>query len=306
MFSGSSVAVVTPMQLDGTVDFGCLERLVDFHVAEGSDALVVAGTTGESATLSKAEHVEVVRVVAERAAGRIPVIAGTGSNSTAQTIDLSRAVAGFPIDGYLIVTPYYNKPTQEGLYRHYLAIADEVDRPVILYNVPGRTGVDLLPETVVRLASHPHIVGLKEATGDLSRVEPLRQGCGGEFFLLSGDDATSREFMLRGGQGVISVTANVAPALMAQMCEAALEGNGALAAELDARLAALHRDLFIESNPIPVKWALERLGLIPGGLRLPLTPLSAACQPAVLAALRQAGLLPDTDSRQRAGTGSGR
>ena len=200
---------------------------------------------------------------------------GTGSNSTAQTIDLSRAVAGLPIDGYLIVTPYYNKPTQEGLCRHYLAIADAVDRPVILYNVPGRTGVDMRPETVARVADHPGIVGIKEATGDLSRLAPLRAGCGDDFLLLSGDDATCREFILQGGQGVISVTANVAPAQMADMCEAALEGDAALAAEIDARLADLHRDLFVESNPIPVKWALHRLGLIPGGLRLPLTPLSA-------------------------------
>jgi 4-hydroxy-tetrahydrodipicolinate synthase len=291
MFSGSSVALVTPMAADGTVDFACLERLVDLHIAEGTDCLVIAGTTGESATLTKPEHIEVIRVAAERAAGRIPVVAGTGSNSTAQTIDLSRAVAAYPIDGYLVVTPYYNKPTQEGLCRHYLAIADAVDRPVILYNVPGRTGVDMLPETVARVAGHSGIVGIKEATGDLARVAALRAGCGDDFVLLSGDDATAREFIRKGGQGVISVTANVAPALMAAMCEAALEGNHALAAELDARLADLHRDLFVESNPIPVKWALERLGLIPGGLRLPLTPLSSAAQPVVEAALRKAGLL---------------
>jgi 4-hydroxy-tetrahydrodipicolinate synthase len=281
------------MMEDGTVDFPCLERLVDLHIAEGTDYLVIAGTTGESATLTRAEHIEVIRVAAERASGRIPVVAGTGSNSTAQTIDLSQAVASSPIDGYLIVTPYYNKPTQEGLCRHYLAIADAVDRPVILYNVPGRTGVDMLPGTVARVAAHPGIVGIKEATGDLSRLAPLRAGCGEDFLLLSGDDATCRQFILQGGQGVISVTANVAPALMAEMCEAALEGDEALAAELDARLADLHRDLFIESNPIPVKWALERLGLIPGGLRLPLTPLSAAAQPIVEAAMRRAGLLRD-------------
>lgn len=300
MFSGSIVALVTPMLDDGAVDFACLERLVDFHVEQGTDGLVIAGTTGESATLGKPEHVEVIRVAAERAAGRIPVIAGTGSNSTAQTLDLSRAVAGFPIDGYLIVTPYYNKPTQEGLYRHYMAIADGVDRPVILYNVPGRTGVDMKNETVARLASHPTIVGVKEATGDLSRVAPLRESCGEDFLLLSGDDATSREFMLKGGQGVISVTANVAPALMANLCEAALEGDAALAATLDQRLAALHRDLFIESNPIPVKWALARMGLIPAGLRLPLTALTAASQPAVEAALREAGVLDDTGTRRTA------
>ncbi|MEO8224362.1 MAG: 4-hydroxy-tetrahydrodipicolinate synthase [Gammaproteobacteria bacterium] len=293
MFSGSSVALVTPMMADGTVDFACLERLVDLHVEAGTDYLVIAGTTGESATLTRAEHVEVIRIAAERAAGRIPVVAGTGSNSTAQTIDLSRAVASLPIDGYLIVTPYYNKPTQEGLLRHYVAIADAVDRPVILYNVPGRTGVDMLPETVARIASHPGIVGIKEATGDLARLGPLRAGCGADFLLLSGDDATCREFILRGGQGVISVTANLVPAIMSDMCEAALEGNAALAAELDAGLAALHRDLFVESNPIPVKWALERLGVIPGGLRLPLTALSAAAQPVVEAAMRRAGLLSE-------------
>lgn len=298
MFSGSTVALVTPMLDDGTVDFACLERLVDFHVEQGTDGLVIAGTTGESATLTKPEHVEVIRVAAERAKGRIPVIAGTGSNSTAQTIDLSRAVAGFPIDGYLIVTPYYNKPTQEGLYRHYWAIADNLDLPVILYNVPGRTGVDMQTGTVARLSAHPIIVGIKEATGDLARVAPLRQGCGDDFLLLSGDDATGREFLLQGGQGVISVTANVAPALMADMCEAALEGDAALAAQLDQRLAALHRDLFVESNPIPVKWALARMGLIPAGLRLPLTPLSSAAQPVVEAALRLAGVLPETDARR--------
>lgn len=302
MFSGSSVALVTPMTADGAVDFACLERLVDFHVDAGTDFLVIAGTTGESATLTKPEHIEVIRVAAERAAGRIPVVAGTGSNSTAQTIDLSRAVAGLPIDGYLIVTPYYNKPTQEGLCRHYLAIADAVDRPVILYNVPSRTGVDMRPETVARVAHHPGIIGIKEATGDLSRVPVLRAACGDDFLLLSGDDATCREFILGGGQGVISVTANVAPAAMADMCEAALEGNAALAAEIDVRLADLHRDLFIESNPIPVKWALHRLGLIPAGLRLPLTPLSAAAQPAVEAALGRAGLLgPAAGARAMAG-----
>jgi len=294
------------MSADGTVDFACLERLVDLHVAQGTDCLVIAGTTGESATLTKPEHIEVIRVAAERAAGRIPVVAGTGSNSTAQTIDLSRAVAPYPIDGYLIVTPYYNKPTQEGLCQHYLAIADAVDRPVILYNVPGRTGVDMLPETVARVARHSGIAGIKEATGDLSRVAPLRAGCGDEFVLLSGDDATAREFILKGGQGVISVTGNVAPALMAAMCEAALEGDALLAAELDARLAGLHRDLFVESNPIPVKWALERLGLIPGGLRLPLTPLSAAARPVVEAALRQAGLLEPQPAGDRVSAGGRR
>jgi 4-hydroxy-tetrahydrodipicolinate synthase len=291
MFSGSIVALVTPMRPDGAIDYASLERLVDLHVAEGTDALVIAGTTGESATLTRTEHIEVVRVAAARAAGRIPVIAGTGSNSTAQTIDLSRAVAGASIDGYLVVTPYYNKPTQEGLYQHFTAVADAVDKPVILYNVPGRTGVDLKNETVGRLAAHPAIVGIKDATGELTRVEDLRARCGDDFILLSGDDATAREFMGLGGRGVISVTANVCPGLMAEMCEAALAGDADQAAGIDARLAALHRDLFVESNPIPVKWALARLELIPAGIRLPLTPLSAAAQPVVEAAMRAAGLV---------------
>ncbi len=291
MFAGSLVALVTPMKDDGALDFACLERLVDWHVEQGTDGLVIAGTTGEACTLTRAEHIEVIRVAAERAAGRIPVIAGTGSNSTAQTIDLSRAVGSLPIDGYLVVTPYYNKPTQEGLYRHFSAVADALGRPLILYNVPGRTGVDMQTATVARLAAHPGIIGIKEATGDLDRVRPLRAACGDDFLLFSGDDATGCEFMLQGGQGVISVTSNVAPALMADMCEAALAGDQALASELDQLLAGLHQDLFVESNPIPVKWALARLGLIPGGLRLPLTELSVAGQPAVEAAMRRAGVL---------------
>jgi len=291
MFSGSLVALVTPMAPDGAIDFGCLERLVDWHVAQGTDGLVIAGTTGESATLSKAEHIEVVRVAATRAGGRIPVIAGTGSNDTAQTIDLSQAVGRLPVAGYLVVVPYYNKPTQEGMYRHFTAIADAVDLPVMLYNVPGRTVADMQPETVARLASHPRIFGIKEATGDLARVAAIRKLCGSDFRLYSGDDATAREFILLGGHGVVSVTANVAPAAMARMCRAALKGDGEAAAEADRLLADLHRDLFIESNPIPVKWALERLGLIPGGIRLPLTPLSDNARPTVEAALRRAQLL---------------
>ncbi|MCC5794398.1 MAG: 4-hydroxy-tetrahydrodipicolinate synthase [Chromatiales bacterium] len=291
MISGSLVALVTPMREDGGVDFECLDQLVDWHVAEGTNGLVVAGTTGESATLTRAEHIAVIQRVAERAAGRLPVIAGTGSNSTAQTIDLSTAVDALPLDGFLVVTPYYNKPTQEGLYRHFSAVADAVSRPVILYNVPGRTGVDLLPETVVRLAAHPRIAGIKEATGDLARVVPLADGCGPEFTLLSGDDATTREFILAGGHGVISVTANVAPAQMAAMCEAARSGAVAEAAALDQPLAALHDELFCESNPIPVKWALQRLGMIPGGIRLPLTPLDPRYHARMESALDIAGLL---------------
>jgi 4-hydroxy-tetrahydrodipicolinate synthase len=291
MFSGSLVALVTPMRADGAVDFAGLEKLVDWHVAEGTDGLVIAGTTGESATLARDEHVEVIRVAAARAAGRIPVIAGTGSNSTAQTIDLSRAVSRLPIAGYLVVVPYYNKPTQEGMFRHFSAVADAVEKPVMLYNVPGRTVADMKPATVARLAKHPRIFGIKEATGELDRVKVIRDLCGPEFRLYSGDDATARQFMLLGGHGVVSVTANVAPKAMAALCRAALAGDVAQAAEIDGVLADLHRDLFIESNPIPVKWALERMGRIASGIRLPLTPLSAEAQPTVEAALRRARVL---------------
>lgn len=291
MFSGSLVAVVTPMHQDGAVDFACLERLVDWHVEQGTDGVVVAGTTGESATLTKAEHVEVVRVAARRAAGRIPVIAGVGSNSTAQTIDLARTVEGLPVDGYLVVVPYYNKPTQEGMFRHFSAVADAVSRPVMLYNVPGRTVADLQPATVARLARHPRIFGIKEATGDLARATAVRELCGRDFRLYSGDDATAREFMLQGGHGVVSVTANVAPRAMSRLCRAALAGDAVEAATIDRTLESLHRDLFVESNPIPVKWALERMGLIPGGIRLPLTPLSPEHHARVEAALRLAAAL---------------
>ena len=291
MFSGSLVALITPMHPDGAVDFDCLRSLVDFHVEEATNGLVIAGTTGESATLTTDEHVEVVRVAAEQAAGRLPVIAGTGSNSTRQTVELSRAVGELPVDGYLVVTPYYNKPTQEGLVQHFSAVADAVSLPVILYNVPGRTAVDLTPATTARLATHPNILGIKEATGEVSRVAQLRDGCGEDFRLYSGDDPTSSDFMLAGGHGVISVTANVAPAAMAQMCARALAGQGEQAAKLDQRLAKLHRNLFVESNPIPVKWALERLGLAPGGIRLPLTTLSRDGQDAVEDALVAAGLI---------------
>lgn len=291
MFTGSLVALVTPMSGDGRIDTACLERLIDWHIEQGTAALVVAGTTGESATLEKTEHIEMLRAVATYADGRIPIIAGTGSNSTRQTIELSRAVDHLAIAAFLIVTPYYNKPTQEGLCQHFQAIADAVDKPVMLYNVPGRTAVDLLPETVARLAEHERIFGIKEATGDLSRVAAIRDGCGEGFALYSGDDATCREFMLRGGQGVVSVTSNVAPRLMADMCTAAIAGDAGSAEEIDARLRDLHHDLFIESNPIPVKWALERMGLISEGLRLPLTRLTEANQPAVEAALAKAGVL---------------
>ncbi len=291
MYTGSLVAIVTPMSPSGEVDYAAFARLIDFHVAAGTHGLVVAGTTGESATLTKPEHVAVIKAAVEQVAGRLPVIAGTGSNSTAQTVDLSVEVDRLAVDGFLVVTPYYNKPTQEGLFRHFSTVADSVSKPVMLYNVPGRTAVDMIPETVGRLSGHTNIFGIKEATGDLSRVASLRELCGDDFALYSGDDATAREFILAGGQGVVSVTSNVAPAAMAAMCEAAIAGDGDRAAALDAPLAGLHNDLFVEANPIPVKWALHRMGLIEPGIRLPLLPLSEAKRPVVEAAMVRAGLL---------------
>lgn len=280
------------MDAAGAVDYPAVDRLIDWHADSGTAALVVAGTTGESTTLTHEEHVELIHYVAGQAGGRIPVVAGTGSNSTAQTVALSQAVAGAEIVAYLVVTPYYNKPTQDGMVRHFTAIADAVEKPLILYNVPARTGVDLLPDTVGRLAEHPRIGALKEATGEVARVERLRTLCGEGFSLYSGDDATARDFILAGGDGVISVTANVAPRGMADMCETALAGDSARAAERDAPLAALHDALFVESNPIPVKWALNRMNRIGAGIRLPLTPLSRAHHAQVQDALEQAGALP--------------
>jgi 4-hydroxy-tetrahydrodipicolinate synthase len=284
------VAVVTPMDSDGTINYRQFAKVVDFHVESGTEALVVAGTTGESATLEHGEHIEVIERACELAKGRIPIIAGTGSNATAQTLKLSRAVDRLPIAGFLIVTPYYNKPTQEGMRRHFSAVADAVTHPVILYNLPGRTGVDLKPETVIKLASHGNIGAVKEATGELSRVHVLRDGCGPEFMLLSGDDATSCEFMLQGGDGVISVTANVAAAGMRRLCDAARAKRRTDAERIDADLQPLHRTLFCESNPIPVKWAVQQMGLIGPGIRLPLTPLAPQHHAAVLAAMTAAGV----------------
>jgi len=291
MFSGSLVAIVTPMTADGAVDFGALERLIEYHVLAGTVGLVVAGTTGESATLTKPEHIAVIEAAVGFADNRIPVIAGTGSNSTAQTVELSQTVESLGVAAYLVVTPYYNKPPQQGLFEHFTAVADAVSCPVMLYNVPGRTAIDLLPETVARLAAHPRIFGIKEATGDVDRVAILRELCGTEFMLYSGDDATAREFMLAGGNGVVSVTANVAPAAMVEMCQAAIGGDADRAAEVDGRLVDLHRDLFVESNPIPVKWALQRMGLIEDALRLPLVALAEDHQGVVESALKRAGVL---------------
>jgi 4-hydroxy-tetrahydrodipicolinate synthase len=291
MFHGSIVALVTPMRDDGSLDYASMQRLVDFHVENGTSAIVAVGTTGESATLDEHEHCEVMRRVVQMARGRVPVIGGTGANSTKEAIALTRCAMEGGADACLLVTPYYNKPTQEGLYLHHKAVAEAVPIPQILYNVPGRTGCDLLPETAARLARIPNIIGLKEATGDLERLRKLRGLCGDALDLYSGDDESAMEFMLGGGRGVISVTANVAPRAMHEMCAAALRGDRAGAAAVNARLEALHRDLFVESNPIPVKWALHQMGLIPPGIRLPLTPLSPACHATVRRALQLAGVL---------------
>lgn len=289
MFSGSIVALVTPFNADGEVDFDSLKKLVEHHVAAGSDGLVAVGTTGESSTLTIEEHVKVVNKVVEFADGRIPVIAGTGANATHESVLFSRLLNGSGIAGCLSVTPYYNKPTQEGLYQHYKAIAEVSDVPQILYNVPGRTAVDLLPETVARLSEIENIVALKDATGDLDRIAIHRELCGEDFILLSGDDLTGLEFVKRGGDGVISVTNNVAAADMATMFKLAKEGKFEEAEAINERLMPLHKNLFVESNPIPVKWAVHKMGLIAeGGLRLPLTELSEPAQPVVAQAMTEA------------------
>jgi 4-hydroxy-tetrahydrodipicolinate synthase len=291
MFSGSLTAMITPFTSEGEVDYDGLKKLVEFHVEAGTDGIVAVGTTGESATLTVEEHVKVVNKTVEFAAGRVPVIAGTGANATHEAMTFSRLLNGSGIVGVLSVTPYYNKPTQEGLYQHYKAIAEVSEVPIVLYNVPGRTAVDLLPETVARLAKLDKIVALKDATGDLERVAIHRELCGEEFVLLSGDDATGLEFVRLGGDGVISVTNNVAAADMAKMMKLALQGEFEEARQIDERLALLHKNLFIESSPIPVKWAAHKMGLIADGhLRLPMTKLSEAAQPKVLEAMQQAGL----------------
>ena len=291
MIQGSIVALVTPMEEDGALDAASLKELVEFHIERGTDAIVAVGTTGESATLDEDEHCQVIRLVVEQAAGRVPVIAGTGANSTTEAITLTRCAKDAGADACLLVTPYYNKPTQEGLYLHHRAIAEAVDIPQILYNVPGRTACDMLPPTVARLSQIPNIIGIKEATGNLERLKDILRLARPGFLLFSGDDATACEFCLLGGNGVISVTANVAPRLMHQMCAAALAGDRAAAAALDVKLAGLHRNLFIESNPIPVKWAVHEIGLIKKGIRLPLTWLSESCRQAVAGAMHQAEVL---------------
>lgn len=291
MFRGSMVALVTPMRIDGSVDFDSLSQLVEFHIENGTSAIVSMGTTGESATLDEKEHCEVIRKTVEMANNRLPIIAGTGANSTTEAITLTRCAMQAGADACLLVTPYYNKPTQEGLYLHHKLIAETVPVPQILYNVPGRTACDMLPETVGRLSKVSNIIGIKEATGDLSRLTQIRELCGENFDIFSGDDATGTEFMLQGGNGVISVTNNVAPKAMADMCEAALTGNRDKALELNEPLTGLHNDLFVEANPIPVKWALTEMGKIPQGIRLPLTTLSEQYHEKLREAMRQAGVL---------------
>ncbi len=291
MIQGSLVALVTPMTPDGAVDEAALASLVEWQIAEGTDGIVAVGTTGESATLDEDEHCHVIGRVVELAAGRVPVIAGTGANSTTEAITLTRCAQAAGADACLLVTPYYNKPTQEGLFLHHKAIAEAVDIPQILYNVPGRTACDMVPDTIARLAKVPGIAGVKEATGDLDRVRRIRELCGDGFAIYSGDDATGCEAMLMGANGVISVTTNVAPAAMHALWLAASAGDRAEAERIDATLAALHKDLFIEANPIPVKWALAEMGRVSTGIRLPLTWLSADAQEPVRQALRLAGVL---------------
>ncbi|MEM7026741.1 MAG: 4-hydroxy-tetrahydrodipicolinate synthase [Pseudomonadota bacterium] len=295
MLSGSMVAVVTPMQAgvspDTALDRDALKNLIEFHIEQGTDAIVSVGTTGESATLTEKEHCQVIRDTVEFVNGRVPVIAGTGANSTIEAISLTRCAKEAGADACLLVTPYYNKPTQEGLFQHYKAVAETVDIPQILYNVPGRTACDMLPETIIRLAEVHNIIGVKEATADLQRLADILANVNDDFLLLSGDDLTSKDFLLQGGHGVISVTANVAPALMHEMCAQAIQGDGKAASASDEKLIGLHKELFIESNPIPAKWAVYEMGLIQAGIRLPLTWMSEASHARVKAAMQQAGVI---------------
>jgi|SRR5690625_199276 len=290
MFHGSMVALVTPMHADGAVDYEALERLVEFHVDNGTDALVSVGTTGESATLDYEEHYQVMKRTVEFARGRVPVIGGTGANSTWEAIKLTRFALEGGCDAALLVTPYYNRPTQEGLFQHFKAVADAVPLPQILYNVPGRTACDLLPDTIERLAAIANIIGLKEAHGTVARAKEVIERCGDRIDVYSGDDNTARAIIEAGGRGVISVCANVAPRQMHEMCAAALRGDAAEAERLDGVMAGLYEALFLETNPIPVKWALQQMGLIGPGERLPMTPLAAQYHDAVQRALAQAGI----------------
>jgi 4-hydroxy-tetrahydrodipicolinate synthase len=291
MLTGSLVAIVTPMLADGGLDLERFRALVDWHVEEGSDALVVVGTTGESPTVNPEEHCLLIRTAVEQAAGRIPIVAGTGANSTSEAIELTRCAQQAGAVAGLSVAPYYNKPTQEGLYRHFKTIAEAVDLPLILYNVPGRTVADISNDTALRLAQIPGVVGIKDATGNIERGTDLIKRAPASFAVYSGDDASSLALLLLGGQGCISVTANVAPRLMHQMCAAAFAGDLATARAINMRLLSLHQKLFVEANPIPVKWALSEMGRVGTGIRLPLTPLSEPHHETLRTALREAGAL---------------
>jgi 4-hydroxy-tetrahydrodipicolinate synthase len=291
MFSGSLVAIVTPMRPDGAVDYEAWARLVELHLASGTNGIVVGGTTGESATLTDFELIELTKRAYGLARKRLQIVAGVGTSSTATTVERARRLSELPIDGLLVVTPAYNRPTQEGLYQHFAAVAQASRVPVIMYNVPARTAVDMLPATVQRLSQLPGLVAVKEAVPDQGRVRELLDLCAKDFAILSGDDATARRSILMGAKGLISVTANVAPRAVADMVAAAMKGDAAGAERLDQPIAALHRDLFLEANPIPAKWALARMGIMDGGIRLPLTRLSEEHHAAVLAALSTAGVL---------------
>jgi 4-hydroxy-tetrahydrodipicolinate synthase len=290
MIQGSMVALVTPMNADNSLDWASLHKLVDWHLEQGTHAIVAVGTTGESATLNVNEHLAVIKKIVDQVNGRIPVVAGTGANSTSEAVELTQAAKDAGVDACLLVTPYYNKPTQEGLFLHHAHIAQAVAIPQFLYNVPGRTGVDMKPETALRLARVPNIIGIKEATGDLERAQLLIEQAPSSFAIISGDDATAVDLILLGGKGDISVTANVVPAAIARMCELALAGNAEEARAINERLLPLHTAMFVESNPIPVKWAVEQLGLIQSGIRLPLTRLSEQYHQQVKTAMQAAGI----------------
>ena len=291
MISGSIVALVTPMDTEGNIDWEALDSLLDWHVDMGTCAIVPVGTTGESSTVTPQEHCEIIQHVVQHVNGRLPIIAGTGANATREAIEFTQAAKEAGADACLLVTPYYNKPTQEGLYQHYRAIAEAVDLPQVLYNVPGRTACDMLPETVSRLADIKQVVAIKEATGDVDRTKQILALCDNKMIVYSGDDATACDLMLSGASGTISVTANVAPAKMAAMCRAAVAGNRDEAKSIDESLTGLHNNLFLESNPIPAKWALAEMGRIKKGIRLPLTELSLEYHDALRDAMRQAGVI---------------
>ncbi len=291
MIKGSIVAIVTPMHPDGSLDLATLRKLIDWHIEEGTDAIVIVGTTGESPTVSVDEHCELIRVAVEHANKRIPVIAGTGGNSTTEAIELTHYAKKVGADASLLVVPYYNRPTQEGMYQHFRKIAEAVDLPAILYNVPGRTVADMANETILRLAQVPRIVGVKDATGNIARGSDLIRLAPKDFAVYSGDDATAMSLMLCGGKGNISVVANAAPRAMHELCVAAMGGNVSKAIEINNRMLPLHIKLFVEPNPVPVKWAMKEMGLIPSGIRLPLVPLAAEYHETVRAAMRESGLL---------------